>query len=301
MIRHHSERKAAGKDGKETALLIVCTNAFEAAALRTAGVSHLTALGRVIEVISQPVGVRKLAKVLLSSLQRVEATRGAVTSEISPQVATAAEASLSSSDTKWSSNPVVYDPIVKQYRPSIEALKWKSEQPQVQAPLEAADLDNGDLEFGRIKAGALPEATPMLPKPTENGRDETRMPSVLLVDDNPINLRLLVTFMKKIKLPYAEAVNGLEAYNKFKDADTPFDFVLMDLQMPVMDGLESTRKIREYEQEVESARPATIIAITGVGSESVKSECMESGMTQFLTKPVKFKTLQQLLERHNRA
>lgn len=297
MLKHHSERRAAGKHNKEVALLIVCTNAFEAAALRSAGVTHLVSLGRVIEVISQPVGVRKLAKVLLSSLQRVEASSNAEKANPPTQAFAAIEANQSATDTKWSSSPVVYDPISKSLRPSIESLKWKSEQPQVRA--DPKDSDNADLEFGQIKAGALPGAVPLLPKTVDESSGETRMPCVLAVDDNPINLRLLVTFMKKIKLPYAEAVNGLEAFNKFKEAKVPFDYVLMDLQMPVMDGLESTRKIREYEREVDSQNPATIIAITGVGSESVKKECMESGMTQFLTKPVKFKTLQQLLERHN--
>lgn len=296
-MQHHSDRRADGKDGKEIALLIVCTNAFEAAALRAAGVTHLISLGRVIEVISQPVGIRKLAKVLLSSLQRVEASGSTETLTAQKTPLVKAEAHQGSPDTKWSSSPVVYDPISRQLRPSIEAIKWKSEQHQVRTT--PRDIDDADLEFGQIKAGALPEPVPMLPRTTENGNGTTRMPCVLAVDDNPINLRLLVTFLKKIKLPYTEAVNGLEAYNKFRDAEVPYDYVLMDLQMPVMDGLESTRKIRDHESEVGSTHPATIIAITGVGNESVKKECMDSGMTQFLTKPVKFKTLQQLLERHN--
>lgn len=281
------------------ALLIICTNAFEAAALRAAGVTHLVSLGRVIEVISQPVGVRKLAKVLLSSLQRVEASSPTEKATMPRQSLAATEANQGSVDTKWSSSPVVYDPISRKLRPSIDSLKWKSEQHQVRT--NSQNIDEADLEFGQIKAGALPEPVPMLPRVIENGSGETRMPHVLAVDDNPINLRLLVTFMKKIKLPYTEAVNGLEAYNKFKEADIPYDYVLMDLQMPVMDGLESTRKIRDYEKQIDSQSPATIIAITGVGSENVKKECMESGMTQFLTKPVKFKTLQQLLERHNKV
>jgi len=126
----------------------------------------------------------------------------------------------------------------------------------------------------------------------------------LLILGGSINVKLLVTFMKKIKLPYAEAINGLEAFTNFKEAnkaDNPFDFVLMDLQMPVMDGLESTRKIREYERESQTKKPATIIAITGVGSESVRKEAMDVGMSQFLTKPVKFKVLQQLLENQHQA
>ena len=123
-----------------------------------------------------------------------------------------------------------------------------------------------------------------------------RLPHVLLVDDNAINLKLLVTFMKKIKLPYAEAVNGLEAYEKFCAAQEPFEFVLMDLQMPVMDGMESTRKIRQYEAANRSQKPSIIIAITGVGHESTRKEAMDAGMSQYLTKPVKFKALQQLLQ-----
>jgi len=108
--------------------------------------------------------------------------------------------------------------------------------------------------------------------------------------------------MKKIKLPYAEAVNGLEAFTKFKEgaeANQPFDFVLMDLQMPIMDGLESTKKIREYERESHSEHQAIIIAITGVGNESVRKEAMDAGMSQFLTKPIKFKMLAQLLEQQH--
>ena len=58
LLQHHSERKARGKSGREVVLLITCTNAFEAAALRAGGVQHLINLGRVIEVISQPYVLR---------------------------------------------------------------------------------------------------------------------------------------------------------------------------------------------------------------------------------------------------
>ncbi|KAI1646932.1 uncharacterized protein F4817DRAFT_119713 [Daldinia loculata] len=300
LLRQHLERKEMGDTGKEAALLIVCTNAFEAAALRAAGVKDLVSLGRIVEVISQPVGVRKLGKVLLQCLQRVEES-----SKHQDQLARsrAPSPSLESSrnqryslETGWNASAVVYDPTEHRYRPSIEALKWKSDQQQLKLPFEQS-IQTGLLHPGTISnrpgSATIPHGR------SRSGNHIRRLPRVLLVDDNAINLKLLVTFMKKIKLPYAEATNGLEAVTQFKETKEHFDFVLMDLQMPVMDGLEATQQIREFEQErvgePTAASPSTIIAITGVGNEATRQEAMDAGMSQFLTKPVKFKALQQIL------
>ncbi|KAK5093405.1 hypothetical protein LTR70_004765 [Exophiala xenobiotica] len=302
LLEHHSERKAVGKGGEEAVLLIICTNAFEAAALRAAGVAHLTSLGRIVEVISQPVGARKLAKVLLQSLQRVEATStnqgSKVPANARKQPFGTGEAQQRASEIEWNTSSTVYDQEIAKYRPSVQTFKWKSEQPLTSHNSHDASRES-DATFGNIKAGVLPGMGSIPHKDAAPTNGESRPPHVLVVDDNSINLKLLVTSMKKIKLPYAEAINGLDAFTKFKEAkEAPFDFVLMDLQMPVMDGLESTRKIREYERQSQSKKPATIIAITGVGSESVRKECMDAGMTLFLTKPIKFKILHQLLEQH---
>ncbi|KAI8958450.1 hypothetical protein F5Y11DRAFT_336206 [Daldinia sp. FL1419] len=297
LVKQHLERKEMGDTGKEAALLIVCTNAFEAAALRAAGVKDLISLGRIVEVISQPVGVRKLGKVLLQCLQRVEASekqRGQPARSRAPSPSLeGSQIQGYSSETGWNASMVVYDQTEGRYRPSIEALKWKSEQQRLKIPL---------VQTGLLHPGAIGNQSG--PTTIQHGRSRSgdhirRLPRVLLVDDNAINLKLLVTFMTKIKLPYAEAMNGLEAVNQFKEAREPFDFVLMDLQMPVMDGLEATRQIREFELEragePSAAPPSTIIAITGVGNEATRQEAMDAGMSQFLTKPVKFKALQQLL------
>ncbi|KAI0165101.1 hypothetical protein GGR52DRAFT_94365 [Hypoxylon sp. FL1284] len=287
LVQQHLERKRMGNTGKEAALLIICTNAFEAAALRAAGIKDLVSLGRIIEVISQPVGVRKLGKVLTQCLQRVEASGNMSPRENSP--------SRPVNNVAWNSTPVVYDQLERQYRPSVTALKWKSEQPQIGISAEENEQMRSASTSG-LRSPVPPESAQST-RPRSG--DDSHQPRVLLVDDNAINLKLLVTFMNKIKLPYSEAVNGLEAINKYKEAKEPFDFVLMDLQMPVMDGLEATRRIREFEQERsgagEDAAQSTIIAITGVGNEATRTEAMEAGMSQFLTKPVKFKTLQKLL------
>ncbi|KAI1469404.1 uncharacterized protein F4812DRAFT_328177 [Daldinia caldariorum] len=300
LLRQHLERKEMGISGKEPALIIVCTNAFEAAALRAAGIKDLVSLGRIVEVISQPVGVRKLGKVLLQCLQHVEASenqRAQLARSRAPSPSSESiQARGYASEVGWNTSSVVFDEKEGRYRPSIDALKWKSDQQRLKSPL--GETIQPELLHPKTVSDQHGPATIQHGR-SRSGEHTRRLPRILVVDDNAINLKLLVTFMKKIKLPYAEAVNGLEAVTQFKEAEEPFDFVLMDLQMPVMDGLEATRHIREFEQERAGDRtaapPSTIIAITGVGNEATRQEAMDAGMSQFLTKPVKFKALQQLL------
>ncbi|KAH0370220.1 hypothetical protein KCU65_g2614, partial [Aureobasidium melanogenum] len=120
----------------------------------------------------------------------------------------------------------------------------------------------------------------------------------LLVDDNAINLRLLSTFMKKLNHTSETAVNGLEAFEKFKSSNTPFTTILMDISMPVMNGYESSRAIRSYEKE-ERMEKVRIIALTGLGSEASKLEAKASGIDEFYTKPVKFDALKELLQKES--
>lgn len=122
---------------------------------------------------------------------------------------------------------------------------------------------------------------------------------VLLVDDNNINLRLLITCAKRAKLPYTSATNGLEALQAYQRASTGsargVRFVCMDLSMPVMDGITAVRHIRGFEK-IQGIRPARIVALTGIGSDSVQRETARAGFDAFLTKPVSFKDLVRLLQ-----
>ncbi|KAL2832741.1 hypothetical protein BJY01DRAFT_239700 [Aspergillus pseudoustus] len=119
------------------------------------------------------------------------------------------------------------------------------------------------------------------------------VPSVLLVDDNTVNLQLLVAVMKKAKFAYLTATNGLEALEVYKAHSKEIQVILMDISMPVMDGLESTREIRLFEQmqRKEAFKPATIIALSGLGSAPVRQEAFNSGVDLFLSKPVRFQEL----------
>lgn len=140
--------------------------------------------------------------------------------------------------------------------------------------------------------------TPLSPSHSENG--EYFNPRILLVDDNAINLKLLVVFAKRQNLRYVEATNGLEAFETFKsEAEStsppsrPFEFVLMDLSMPVMDGLTSTRKIRQYEAKMGLPK-SHIVALTGLASAQDQMDAQEAGVDMYLVKPVKFADIKRI-------
>jgi CheY-like chemotaxis protein len=140
--------------------------------------------------------------------------------------------------------------------------------------------------------------TPLSPSHSDNG--EYFNPRVLLVDDNAINLKLLVVFAKRQNLRYVEATNGLEAFEIFKaesqatsSPSRPFEFVLMDLSMPVMDGLTSTRQIRQYEAKMGLPK-SHIVALTGLASAQDQMDAQEAGVDMYLVKPVKFADIKRI-------
>jgi CheY-like chemotaxis protein len=149
----------------------------------------------------------------------------------------------------------------------------------------------------------LPRPFPSTITPLSAGASESGEyfnPRVLLVDDNAINLKLLVVFAKRQNLRYQEATNGLEAFETYKNEANsaspptkPFDFVLMDLSMPVMDGLTSTRQIRQFESKNGLAR-SHIVALTGLASAQDQRDAQEAGVDMYLVKPVKFADIKRI-------
>lgn len=125
-------------------------------------------------------------------------------------------------------------------------------------------------------------------------RRYTDKDTFLLVDDNPVNLNVLAAYMAKLKLNYVTAVNGKEALDTYKQDASQFTAILMDVSMPVMDGLEATRQIRAYEWE-NKLKAVTVLALTGLASDRTHKEAFESGVDVFLTKPVRLQTLRHEL------
>jgi CheY-like chemotaxis protein len=146
---------------------------------------------------------------------------------------------------------------------------------------------------------------PLVQRPPQvNGIKQPRR--LLLVDDNYINLRLLETFVRKRKggCQYDCAENGLQAVEKFRSRSDGYAIIFMDISMPIMDGLEATRRIREIEKDRKASRngtaeglaPAIIVALTGLANSRDQVNCFSSGVDLFMTKPAKFKEIGKLLD-----
>ncbi|MCP3874319.1 MAG: response regulator [Desulfobacteraceae bacterium] len=106
---------------------------------------------------------------------------------------------------------------------------------------------------------------------------------ILIVDDIETNLLTASALLGKQGYKTDEARNGLEAVEKHKE--NSYDLILMDCQMPVMDGLEATQQIRQIENDIKSSQ-VPIIAMTGNAFKTDREKCLEAGMNDFIAKPV---------------
>jgi CheY-like chemotaxis protein len=121
---------------------------------------------------------------------------------------------------------------------------------------------------------------------------EQRAPRVLVVDDNPINLRVATSLVRKAGFEADGFSNGGEALTAA--TVTCYVAVLMDCHMPEMDGFETTRRIRALPSPFGNV---PIIALTASTSEEDLVACRTSGMNEVLAKPVSLETLQRVLPR----
>jgi CheY-like chemotaxis protein len=108
------------------------------------------------------------------------------------------------------------------------------------------------------------------------------MPRILLAEDSPTNQLLATAFLEEQGHSVVVARNGLQAVEKFHDEE--FDFILMDVHMPEMDGLEATRLIRQ--RELSTGRRIPIIAMTASAMDGDRERCLESGMDDYVSKPM---------------
>lgn len=116
---------------------------------------------------------------------------------------------------------------------------------------------------------------------------------VLIAEDNPINIKVASLTFKKLGCIVTTARNGKEAVD-IADGPVSFDLICMDINMPIMDGHQATREIRELDHENASV---PILAMTGMAFEEDHDKCIASGMTDVITKPFEIDTLRQFLEK----
>lgn len=133
-----------------------------------------------------------------------------------------------------------------------------------------------------------------LQNPLKNEPIVSESKKILLAEDNLINQKVASYTLKNLGCSFKIASNGLQAFELYKAE--PFDIILMDIQMPEMDGLEATQAIREYEQERGIEPGVTIIALTANAIKEAINEYLEKGMNGFLPKPFKPDELQSLIK-----
>ncbi|OJJ81857.1 putative sensor histidine kinase/response regulator, partial [Aspergillus glaucus CBS 516.65] len=228
----------------------------------------------IFEFISQPCGPRKLASALdLCIKRRLEQQEGQSSNPEEP--------------TRWVEMP----------ESSHLPLNLNpSDPPDERMRISKRPTTDTMGDGSRSRSGTDPSSAGK-----DDAEERTTGKSVLLVDDNDLNLQLLSVYTKKSGYDYLTAKNGFEAVETYKAQPGRFGVVLIDLSMPVMDGFEAARRMRRIEKQYknksqsEPIRPMIIAALTGLDSADAQKEAFGSGIDTFLIKPVKRPELQELL------
>ncbi|KAL4861271.1 hypothetical protein BDV12DRAFT_71190 [Aspergillus spectabilis] len=229
----------------------------------------------IIEFVSQPCGPRKLAKTLELCLTRMEG-----------------RTPCKNEETRW-----VEMPESSQLPLDI----GPRDAPKERMRISKRPFDTEDEPRGRSEKDTPPQSGSPSPASTQL---KTTKPSILLVEDNPVNLNILMAYVKKEGWSYATATNGLEAFETFKAHPGEFEMIIIDISMPVLNGFEASQRIRQFEREHFDAHPSqkppwypvTIVALTGLDSAAAQQEAYSSGIDTFLTKPVSRQKVRALLK-----
>ena len=171
---------------------------------------------------------------------------------------------------------------------SSQLVKMMGGELQVESTLGKGSIFHFSLAFKHAAQSV------QKPKASPTTLDVSKRPlQILLAEDNPINQMLALHLLHKVGHQVSVAENGQQAISHWQE-NKP-QVILMDMQMPVMDGIEATLKIRQLEQSTQT--PATpIIALTANARDVDKQRCLDAGMNAFLSKPFNAQDLLNVLE-----
>ncbi|KAG5926932.1 hypothetical protein E4U42_002808 [Claviceps africana] len=257
-----------------TPVIVICSNVTVAKTVQSRQGDY--PLGAFLECSSQPVGPRKLAKMLASILGRWN-----------EQVSRSTSAEPTTPDTSGQEQPFVDALLASNQSPSEESPKhdyFKADAPPL--PLSSP---SSNAKCHEAVGPEKPKGSSSPPPRLSLSRDR-----FLLVDDNPINLKILSCWMKRMGHLHDSVRHGREAVETFRLGAGAYKCVFMDLSMPVMSGFEASCLIRQQEREAKLAA-CTIVALTGLASTEAQQEAFACGIDLFLTKPVRLQELRQLL------
>lgn len=160
-------------------------------------------------------------------------------------------------------------------------------------PVRQSQLFSALAMVTGVSAGWNATAAAADAKDASNGlRFEAR---VLLVEDNAVNQQVALRMLAAVGINARLAMNGQEAVERIQSE--PFDLVLMDCQMPIMDGYQATRAVREWEGSTGRRQRLPIVAMTANAMQGDRERCLQAGMDDYISKPVKRDSLTAALMR----
>jgi len=177
------------------------------------------------------------------------------------------------------------------------------------AMAKCRELGVGTCLIKPIKASTLllsirrvlgkPQAETLAPPPSTSETAAAFPLRILVAEDNPVNQKLAIALLEKAGHRVSLAITGADAVARWREGD--FDLILMDVQMPVLDGLEATRQIRDQEKKTGTHVP--IVAMTAHAMAGDRERCLQAGMDDYLSKPIHRPDLLAMLARRgaNRA
>ncbi|MHB8119389.1 MAG: PAS domain-containing hybrid sensor histidine kinase/response regulator [Methanothrix sp.] len=175
---------------------------------------------------------------------------------------------------------VIFTPIGRSLLRETEVDGWLTK------PIKPIQLRNLLIELLLPEKDLIQNIACSKPSPSEI-RD--RSLRILVAEDNPVNQKVALSMLKRIGYQADVAANGIEVLQALERQ--PYDVVLMDVQMPEMDGFEATRRIRSLGLKI------CIIAMTAHALNGDKESCLDVGMDEYVSKPIRMEELQKVLER----
>ncbi|KAH6646740.1 hypothetical protein BKA67DRAFT_540235 [Truncatella angustata] len=274
-------------------VVVVCANAL--AAYRMSARNKAATSTSICEFISQPVGPLKLTRILSHTFRRwadrQDFTASFATTSLRPDYDVLSEtpSPLCTAATTLRSSSV-QSPVTD----GTNLSEWLPNTATASATSQTSETNPSSSKVPSSLASTTSVPTDNDIGKTTTAASEENLSEFLLVDDNPINLRILCMFMKKLGRNYITAVDGQDAVDKFKQYPGSFKYVFIDISMPRLNGMEATRQIRAFERD-QHLDSAAVFALSGLASADVQQEAFSSGIDLFLTKPVKLKELSLIL------
>jgi signal transduction histidine kinase/DNA-binding response OmpR family regulator len=207
-----------------------------------------------------------------------------------PQMDGIALAKAIRSDPRHDQTPIV---MLTSYGISQEKQKQAGVQSAVTKPVRSVTLR--DVLSDTLRRYARPKTEPSKPVAVKLPPKQIQSPAILLAEDNPVNALIAITMLEKVAIQVDHVTTGKLALKAMRTR--PYKLVLMDINMPEMDGYTATRYIRKWEKEGLLKDRTPVIAMTANALKGDKEKCLTVGMDDYLPKPVKQDELLKLVKR----